>query len=367
MILIKRCLTDSHEQLSKDFKEYPLRCFTKKQDRLTEFFIVQTSPLNCKIYDWIQLYRGVKNDDIDELSKFKAVLQEEKIKLSEQFKTFTATARKLTNPGRFFFYLVLLAFAVIITPIIIIFIIYRFAPLVLRRTHSKNTLGHFLPITYNGKLEIVVKSTLKRTKLQQSDDAIISHEHIHLLQNQYFPSEKIPSRNNTVFYGEKKDSLKNILENPEEYFEIAAYYFSLNEMEARLHEVVLSFYRKNNSLPKSCDEYIQMLSSTTSLLGVLVRDTLKDYIKLSTFIIKPYTVRHCQVQKDIVVAILILKDKGIKKRFILEVLPIMYANLLVLYGYVDESHSFLQTVECKDLFDELYGVQESSLNCAVEA
>ena len=367
MILIKRRLTNNHEQLTKDFKEYPLRCFTKNKNRSTQFFIVQTSPLNRKIYDWIQIYRGVKNSDTDEFSKCKAKLKREKNKLSEISRSIATTAKALPIHSRFFLYLVVLVLTVIIAPIMSIFIIYKLIPLILRKTHSKNTSGHFLPITYNGKSEIVVKSTLKRARLQQPDSAVISHEHIHLLQRQYFPSEKTPSRSNILFYGEKKDSLKNILENPEKHFKGAAYYFSLNEMEARLHEVVLSFYRKNNSLPKSFDEYIQMLLSATSLLGVFVKDILKDYIKLSTFIIKPYTVRHYQMQKDIVVAILILKDEGIQKRFILEVLPIMYANLLVLYGYVDESHSFLQTVECKDLFDELYGVQDSSLNCAVEA
>jgi len=39
----------------------------------------------------------------------------------------------------------------------------------------------------------------------------------------------------------------------------------------------------------------------------------------------------------------------------------MGTNLLIIYGYKNESRIFLGTFECRDLYDELYGLPGTTL------
>jgi len=82
----------------------------------------------------------------------------------------------------------------------------------------------------------VIKADLLAKRID--GDSILAHEHIHLLQHRGGQIDDKQSNCADVFFGiawEKEAYLLYILEK--------------NELEARLHEVVISYYRLKEELP----------------------------------------------------------------------------------------------------------------------
>ena len=103
-----------------------------------------------------------------------------------------------------------------------------------------------------------------------------------------------------------------------------------------------------------------MLLGADAELGRVVNKSLKDHISISTDALSRYTVRCEQVQLEVAISIALLKDEDTRCKYIMEALSVMYAILLALYGYANESHEFINTIKCKDLYNELYGLQDFS-------
>ena len=233
MLFIKRHLSDSHKQLKADFGEFPLRCFASKPEGATQFYIVKTSALNCKIYDWISVKRCLKQGDLAwhaELVEQRGHFLQQKQKISELksdiYEGFQPVVKLVTAEKNLILrccnVIILLLFAVIVIPLFSVYLLYlttrvlvKIVPMLIKTTTTfGNTAGHFIPITYRGKTEIVVKRPLMPGRSDRYHDAIVSHEHIHMLQHQHFSTS--PSRRPSAFLTDNKQALVNILREPRE-------------------------------------------------------------------------------------------------------------------------------------------------------
>ena len=104
-------------------------------------------------------------------------------------------------------------------------------------------------------------------------DGIISHEHIHICQQSRsinpFQSHRLPSN----FFRSVNDEAitKSMIAH-------LNYLHNTHELEARLHEIILSYYRHVDRLPQNYNSFIFALLCTCSIRASLSEDELRTII-----------------------------------------------------------------------------------------
>lgn len=207
-------------------------------------------------------------------------------------------------------------------------------------------LGFFSPMHIDESEIVIQMSRHKRSKLD--DAATISHEHIHLLQHKHanFHSKTVKSLEvlltDEAFTG-NQTSLKFLL-----------YVLEKNEMEARLHELVLSFYRAHQHLPVTVPAFLAMLAANKQLgwmvkgyldvMKVPLEDLYTEYGERESLFVVQIESAHMSMRGEMIV------------RYITEVLPVMYGNLLKFYGDEAASRSLHAELPRPNLFDDLYAI-----------
>ena len=111
--------------------------------------------------------------------------------------------------------------------------------------------GMFIPYFKDG-LQIFVKS---RTHLNMSDAPVVSHEHINLLQHRNPESHCRHVRSPQELLTDEGRADSSIL-----------YILEKKEVEARMHEAVLSFYRANHYLPTTVTGFLPLCQTSCRLL-----------------------------------------------------------------------------------------------------
>lgn len=201
--------------------------------------------------------------------------------------------------------------------------------------------GYFTPI---GKIEknIVILPD-QHQKSGRSIASTISHEHIHALQHKK-PDGFADKIHNPAYFLEEKHARSPSL----------LYISQKNEVEARLHEVVLSYFRHHKNLPKTFNEFLGLLVSN-DVFGEYARALLSVSGIDFPSGLSEYKTRESIYADEISAVISKAKDEDMSLRFITEVLPVMYGNLLRYYGDEGSSAKYLQEIRRPNLFDELYG------------
>lgn len=245
--------------------------------------------------------------------------------------------------------IILFTLMIVISPILLMVLSIPVARLfrTIIKASQKESYGEFLPVL-DGDLEIIVRMDFNGSK---KGDAIKSHEHIHLIQ--YLSRIEV---------GEKykgKPQLKRPVEIIGEEFSRSLtikYLFEPNEIEARLHEVVLSYYRANGSLPLEFDQFILSLATSKNLSKVILDSSQysKELLGSKPQEIIEYSVRDEQSAKELAYTIIAIRSKCLREKFILEVLPVMYGNLLGYYGDQDSRNIFLSKIHRPNLYDSLW-------------
>jgi hypothetical protein len=365
MIFIKRSLYDTTKQLKDDFLEFPPKPIYKPSPRNDEFYKVYTTSITEKAYRSCILVRAIfgSEKNIDRTTEFGLEVINLRNNIScylrefrEQFYHVKKLITELPKLQKLFMSLVIITLSPLLAVIVILYGVILLLKMSRRAKPKKGTmvLGYFLPIAFNKRPEVVInKSTIKKVDISAMD-GVISHEHIHMLQKTYFSSHNMTSRNHEAFNESKGELLRGMLKDPSQDFDYCKYYFLLDEMEARLHEVVLSFYRINKILPTNQIEFLEMLLSSEKI-GALVKKYLEEFresIPEGNYC--SYKVRFDTVTWDIIQVLMCLKDKQTAMRYITEVLTVMYGNLLYLYGGEQESEFFMKTITNKDMYIELY-------------
>lgn len=202
-------------------------------------------------------------------------------------------------------------------------------------------LGCFVPVRTH-ESEIVVKLG-SHARSSKSEAPTISHEHIHLLQHM-----------------DAEDLLRNA-KSPEQLLNdkglaspFLLYLLKKDEVEARLHESVLSFYRAHRRLPMTVPMFLGMLSASEQL-GEWVTWTLEDAGESFERLASSYPDRGAEFVKQLEFILIYIKTPELTGRFITEVLTVMYGNLLRYYGDEAASRNFLEGIARPNLYDDLYG------------
>ncbi len=210
-----------------------------------------------------------------------------------------------------------------------------------------NDLGRFIPILKNESQIHIMAGRLR--KLQKSDESIISHEHIHLLQHK---SREDHSRHVKA----PQDLLAEGLTEKRLPKAWLLYLLEKNEVEARLHECVLSFYRAHRQLPLTTSGFLGLLASSRECGPVVTGELKLMALKLMDATVVEFgefSERDAMPAKELAWILGFVKSE-LRYRFITEVLTVMYGNLLKYYGDLAASKNYLEGITRPNLYDELY-------------
>ena len=137
------------------------------------------------------------------------------------------------------------------------------------------------------------------------------------------------------------------------------YVLEKREMEARLHEIVLSFYRLHQRLPVTVTQFLGLLASSR-IFGEVVRINLEAMEVPFDNTYGEYDGRIDMAAIEIEAAHFAMRYET-QGRYIVEVLPVMYGNLLKYYGDHDASQALLAGISRPNLYDELYACEPARL------
>jgi hypothetical protein len=311
------------EQLRQDFGEFPptpLRC-----ESLTgEFSVVRTSGI-CRIYHDLAVQFCLMDVDIESLSTDLVT------KFGANMRDFQNTFERLGPRSSRFVKRAVFGWLFVV----------RTAKAIRYRNTKPNAVGLFIPYFKDG-LQITVKA---RGYLNKSDAHIVSHEHIHLLQHRTPESHCRHVRSPQELLTEEGSADTFIL-----------YILEKNEIEARLHECVLSFYRAHHDLPTTVSGFLRLLASSEKI-GLLVIGILDSGDVTFERWHGTYPEREARPVEHLGWVLTAIKTPELQRRYITEVLTVMYGNLLKYYGDDVASRGLLQGIDRPNFYDDLYGPQ----------
>lgn len=132
------------------------------------------------------------------------------------------------------------------------------------------------------------------------------------------------------------------------------YLLEKEEVEARLHESVLSFYRTHRQLPKTVQDFLGLLAASQQLgwliSGTMVLQGVSFNQEMGT-----YPEREVMFVEQLEFVLLAIKSRELLCKFLTEVLTVMYGNLLRYYGDDAASRSLLMDIKRPNFYDDLYG------------
>jgi hypothetical protein len=179
---------------------------------------------------------------------------------------------------------------------------------------------------------------------------IITHEHIHLLQHTFRTNEK--DFGQPIKYIRAPDLVLS-----EEYCDdgFTIYLLEKNEVEARLHEVILSIYVKYRELPLTVPAFFNALAQNEQLNFFFKGQNwglpTDEYCERFS---ESYETRSRYIGEDLFILIAAMRNNKTSIRFVLEVLAPMYVNLLRYYGDEEASFQFGCQIQRPNLYDRLY-------------
>lgn len=343
-IFFTKIKKNSKSQLSLDFGEYPPNGIIN-QDVTTSFEEVSMRRHGHSYFIISKYLRSLKKKNnqqsifntYDDFSILEGIAEEAK----EIVKPITNSngIKKILNT------ILIVTIIFLISIPMFFYITYKVFGLIFRKSKSSKNFGYFLPIT-KGEYEIIINRHVIN-KAKKDIEPVISHEHIHMLQHFNKSSNNGFSLFDTSL---KKPSL--IFQECYQENKQLLYLADCNELEARLHELFLSFYRKHKFLPTSINDFYLMIISNHNL-NKIFRDT-DFYFGLK---IKPenlYNIRDFQSERELEDIFLTMNSKDTMIKFLMEVISVMYGKLLEYYGDKEASLRFLAQIQGPTLYDRLY-------------
>ncbi len=205
-------------------------------------------------------------------------------------------------------------------------------------TGRKRGLGYVFQITKDDRQITLLNRAHKKAAGREAE--VLSHEHLHFLQHQ-----------NAANPDKKVREAHQVLGEEYAQDQFALYLMERLEVEARLHELVLSYYRKNRVLPQTVDAFLGMLADWEEIGEYLMQVTACAGLQMRG---EGHTFTPRSLAGQLGQLLSLLKDAETTSRFVCEVLPVMYGNLLRYYGGVHLSAHFLAQISRPNLYDQLY-------------
>jgi hypothetical protein len=321
----------SNDQLAMDFREFPpfpLRCTEK--DSVVR--IVRAAGigglLNCLQISRKWFFIGGSGPDVSIRSSIESELARYgAMELVEHLNNGTRRCPKNIRP------LVVRAFMlglVLLQTFVLSRIMYR----------SENGLGVFFPTDdSSGRISLTEAATSLRTGIE----AILSHEHLHFLQHQDGERHEKVVKNLSQFVREKSHGNVTLL-----------YILEKREVEARLYELVLSWYRTKKELPLTPEGFLDILCASPCFYERVV-----EFLRMDGYAVgKDVTFceeRDTMFSSQLGDAFAYMTDSHCQYRFVTEVLTVMYGNLLRYYGDKEACQRYLAEISRPNLYDSLYG------------
>lgn len=351
-------LKNSQTQLADDFGEFPPKpllsgdlphLFKVKVDsRFKSFAVKVRLCFSCVFLKRKYSFYGVDKEAL--------IINNELTEISEDFKFYdfyeAVTALPLyAKVVALFFLPILLAVFILVSLYSLVIFFYKTSFSLFSTWDSFGSFSGVNAILSSGVPELNISNA--GLKLESEDiKAIVSHEHIHYLQyldcisrSSFLWGGRVV--NGHLLFSEAKDSDKKM----------SSYYFAEHEVEARLHELVVNYYRRYDCLPL---DILGLASLVFKSAPVFVAESLglqgekvlrwKERNKKS--------LPHCRslvVGSDVVMMCESIKSEKEGVRYVYEVLPIFYARLLRYYGDESASQKFSEKIIRPNFYDQLYG------------
>ena len=248
---------------------------------------------------------------------------------------------------------VFLLFLATAFPFFLIGFCYLFVRSLIRifRSNSEfdNVGGFYSPIP-ECKHNIYVNLSITKSDVFDQEH-VITHEHIHFLQYQFaevdnnFSTNTKRTRNPGLLF-EQEYSREPVL----------LYLLERNEVEARLHEIVLSSYRHSGRLPTSLAGFLRLVSLNKEIGIFLFKKKNSSYLFIEDWRNEDniYKTRSESIGKSLRILLANMLDTSTREKFAVEVLAPMYFNLLSYYGDIKASDTFGRQIERPCLYDRLY-------------
>lgn len=352
------------EQLEKDFGNYPpypLKSTIVKNS----FNIIHLNRISIRLYKLKYILNAItkdekklKNNNSIEIKKF--YNKEVKPHIEELQLSFNNTKKEFKKSNTLFKFLLLLILTAISPALILILSIYAFfilkklIPSLISNSKNKKALGFYV---HEAGLDSEINLNIKLIKKSKADlENVVSHEHVHLLQNQNRPKGDLIEEEN-IFLSNAEILLRDISDSH------ASYLLGRNECEARLHELMLSFYRKNKILPTTYNEFLGALLYCETLCVFFKKVFINENSKEEYPRYEQFKIRDESTTDDFIDIIIGIKDDLlVKERFAKEVLPVMYSSLLLYYGDATASQKMLESIPNTAMYDHLYSQSLNSDN-----
>lgn len=207
----------------------------------------------------------------------------------------------------------------------------------------ENGLGLFFP---TDQMSGQITLTRDLSLLKSREEAILSHEHLHFLQHRDGEDHSKIMMNLSALIPEKDHGNGTLL-----------YILQKREVEARLHEIVLNFYRAKKCLPISTEGFVELLWTSQCFREDVMEPLLLQGFSLGGGLeILPE--REAMFPSQLANAFAYMTDSQCQYRFVTEVLAVMYGNLLRYYGDEVASLRYLAHISRPNLYDTLYGLDE---------
>ncbi|MBK7413865.1 MAG: hypothetical protein IPJ38_00760 [Dechloromonas sp.] len=214
-----------------------------------------------------------------------------------------------------------------------------------RKSILFKSTGFYLPVP-GSENQITVRVNAGCNGLRV--DSTISHEHLHYLQ--YMINENHGKKISNLDFINSKLIKK---EKYKPYAQFLIYAFERNEVEARLHEIVLSYYRKSKELPLTLDGFINLLATCNEFSELVVSALEEREVDIKSSDVK-FEGRDQNIAIQLKCLLSAFVDEELRYRFITEVLTVMYANLLMYYGDKTSSINFANKITRPNMYDEIY-------------
>ncbi len=369
MFFSKKIRTNSESQFKSDFGEYPPKPLSSMKLN-TQFNILSMGKVGLffhsvsRTFSVIFLTMSGKppfHSNSRVMIYMRNLMIEMRKGISETKSSFTKLATQLKKSPFQMNFVLFVLLMIACSPLVLLFIIFFVMLICIRllilsaRKSGHNSFGFFTRLP-NASSQITVNTVALRRAKNSADklertvsfESVVSHEHIHLLQT-YYLSERVKYEDET----EKVNFLKSLLKDPENDFAFTSYFFKINEMEARLHEVVLSYYRNQGELPLDETGFNKLLFGSKSEVMNNVKKAFFGKLENRPYRKRiAYEVRCGADEHEMISSIFHLTDPW---GYLLKVLPVMYGNLLILYGDTNRAKKYLETVSSFELYNQLYG------------
>lgn len=205
--------------------------------------------------------------------------------------------------------------------------------------NKKSGAALFLPLlTHEKQITIRIDANNRR----KSIDSLVSHEHIHLLQYRSRENYSKNIRHPDVLISDKYKEDKFLL-----------YLLQKSEVEARLHELVISYYRVSRKLPLTIEGFLGLMAGSEQCGGLVIEALASRGIGTRHNIIK-YHERDALFAEDVANVFVTIVNLDLRYRFIVEVLTVMYGNLICYYGDEESGLKFMSEIVRPNLYDLLY-------------